>query len=49
MDHCSCSGAWAATVDVKEIEKKLQVLQSAAQFHDMALLAKVVGDVLAHM
>lgn len=49
MDHCSCSGTWAATIDLTEIGKKLQVLQSAAQFHNMALLEKVVVDVRAHL
>jgi DNA polymerase epsilon subunit 1 len=49
MEHCSCSGAWAPTVDLKEAEKKLSVLQSAAKFHSLQLLEGVVEGVLAQM
>ncbi|KAJ5290335.1 uncharacterized protein N7443_010588 [Penicillium atrosanguineum] len=49
MEHCSCSGAWAPTVDLKETEKKLRVLQSAAKFHSLQLLEGVVESVLAQM
>ncbi|KAJ6115701.1 DNA polymerase epsilon catalytic subunit A [Penicillium sp. IBT 18751x] len=49
MEHCSCSGAWAPTVNLKETEKKLRVLQSAAKFHSLQLLEGVVESVLAQM
>ncbi|KAI2792924.1 DNA polymerase epsilon catalytic subunit A [Penicillium oxalicum] len=49
MEHCSCSGKWTATVDLKETEKKLRVLQSAAKFHSLQLLEGVVEEVLAHL
>ncbi|KAJ5590915.1 DNA polymerase epsilon catalytic subunit A [Penicillium hetheringtonii] len=44
-EHCSCSGAWTATVDLKETEKKLRVLQSVAKFHSLQLLENVVDGV----
>ncbi|KGO42172.1 DNA-directed DNA polymerase, family B [Penicillium expansum] len=46
MEHCSCSGTWTATVDRKEIEKKLQVLESVAKFHKLQLLEHIVEEVL---
>jgi DNA polymerase epsilon subunit 1 len=49
MEHCSCSGAWAATVDLKEVQKKLRVLESVAKFHHLQLLENIVEDVLAAM
>ncbi|KAJ5439457.1 DNA polymerase epsilon catalytic subunit A [Penicillium daleae] len=49
MEHCSCSGKWATTVDLKETEKKLRVLQSAAKFHSLQLLEGVVEEVLARL
>lgn len=49
MEHCSCSGKWATTVDIKETEKKLRVLQSAAKFHTLQLLEGVVEEVLARL
>ncbi|KAJ5095595.1 hypothetical protein NUU61_004951 [Penicillium alfredii] len=49
MEHCSCSGTWVATVDLKEAEKKLRVLESAAKFHGLQLLENIVGDVLARI
>jgi DNA polymerase epsilon subunit 1 len=49
MEHCSCSGKWATTVDLKETEKKLRVLQSAAKFHSLQLLEEVVEEVLARL
>lgn len=49
MEHCSCSGKWAATVDLQETEKKLRVLQSAAKFHSLKLLEGVVEEVLARL
>jgi DNA polymerase epsilon subunit 1 len=36
-------------VDLKEAEKKLRVLQSAAKFHSLQLLEGVVEGVLAQM
>lgn len=48
-EHCSCSGAWASTVDLKETEKKLRVLESVAQFHSLQLLENVVETVLSRM
>ncbi|BCS03390.1 DNA polymerase epsilon catalytic subunit POL2 [Aspergillus luchuensis] len=49
MEHCSCSGVWVETMDRKEIERKLQVLNSVAKFHGLKLLESVVGEVLAQM
>jgi DNA polymerase epsilon subunit 1 len=49
MEHCSCSGAWAATVDLQEVQKKLRVLESVAKFHHLQLLENVVEGVLAAM
>lgn len=49
MEHCSCSGKWTTTVDLKETEKKLRVLQSAAKFHSLQLLEGVVEEVLARL
>lgn len=49
MEHCSCSGKWATTVDLKQTEKKLRVLQSAAKFHSLQLLEGVVEEVLARL
>ncbi|KAJ5749780.1 DNA polymerase epsilon catalytic subunit A [Penicillium manginii] len=48
-EHCSCSGTWASTIDRKEMEKKLRVLQSVAKFHSLQLLTDVVEGVLAQM
>ncbi|KAJ5266801.1 DNA polymerase epsilon catalytic subunit A [Penicillium angulare] len=49
MEHCSCSGVWAPTVDLNEIKRKLSVLQSAAKFHSLQLLENVVNGVLGQM
>lgn len=49
MEHCSCSGAWVETMDRKEIEKKLRVLESVAKFHGLKLLENVVKEVLAQI
>lgn len=49
IEHCSCSGTWVATVDVKGVEKKLRVLESAAKFHGLQLLENIVDEVLARM
>lgn len=46
MEHCSCSGPWEATVNRKEVEKKLRVLASAAKFHGLKLLEGVAEEVL---
>jgi DNA polymerase epsilon subunit 1 len=46
LEHCSCSGTWAPTVDRKEIEKKLRVLDSVAKFHKLQLLENIVEGVL---
>ncbi|KAN0070053.1 protein of unknown function (DUF1744) domain containing protein [Elaphomyces granulatus] len=47
MEHCSCSGIWAETLDRREMEKKLRVMASAAKFHGLKLLAGVADDVLS--
>ncbi|KAJ5174824.1 DNA polymerase epsilon catalytic subunit A [Penicillium canariense] len=49
MEHCSCSGKWTSTVDLKETEKKLRVFQSVAKFHSLQLLETVVEGVLAQL
>ncbi|KAJ6167043.1 DNA polymerase epsilon catalytic subunit A [Penicillium chermesinum] len=49
MEHCSCSGTWAPTIDLKETEKKLQVMQSVAKFHSLQLLEGEVDSILARM
>ncbi|GJP90591.1 DNA polymerase epsilon catalytic subunit [Aspergillus niger] len=49
MEHCSCSGVWVETMDRKEIERKLHILNSVAKFHGLKLLESVVGEVLAQM
>jgi DNA polymerase epsilon subunit 1 len=47
MEHCSCSGTWAASLNRNEIENKLRVLESVAKFHKLQLLETIVVDVLA--
>ncbi|KAJ5888486.1 DNA polymerase epsilon catalytic subunit A [Penicillium taxi] len=49
MEHCSCSGTWSPTVDRKEIEKRLRMLQSVAKFHSLQLLENVAGEILSHI
>ena len=40
MEHCSCSGTWAASLDRKEIEKKLRVLGERGQVPQAAIVGK---------
>ncbi|KAI9929220.1 DNA polymerase epsilon catalytic subunit [Aspergillus wentii] len=49
MEHCSCSGVWVETMDKRDVEKKLRVLESVAKFHGLKLLEGVVEGVLGHM
>ena len=49
MEHCSCSGAWVETMDRKDVEQKLRVLESVAKFHGLKLLENVVEGVLARV
>ena len=49
MEHCSCSGRWVETMDRKEVEKKLRVLESVAKFHGLKLLENVLEGVFARM
>ena len=49
MEHCSCSGAWVETMDRKDVEQKLRVLESVAKFHGLKLLENVVDGVLARV
>ncbi|KAF9884058.1 DNA polymerase epsilon catalytic subunit [Aspergillus nanangensis] len=46
MEHCSCSGTWVETMNRADIQKKLRVLESVAQFHGLKLLGSVVEGVL---
>lgn len=46
MEHCSCSGAWAATLDRDAMVKRLRVMVSAARFHGLKLLESVAQGVL---
>lgn len=49
MEHCSCSGKWTTTLDRNEIQKKLRVMLSVAQYHDLKLLEEVSEEVLQRM
>ncbi|PWY92538.1 DNA polymerase epsilon catalytic subunit A [Aspergillus heteromorphus CBS 117.55] len=49
MEHCSCSGEWVETMNLKEIQKKLRIMNSVAKFHGLKLLESVVGEVLSQM
>ena len=49
MEHCSCSGPWVETMDRKDVEKKLHVLESVAKFHGLKLLENVVEGVLGRV
>ncbi|OJJ60688.1 hypothetical protein ASPSYDRAFT_173502 [Aspergillus sydowii CBS 593.65] len=49
MEHCSCSGKWAETMDRGDIEKRLRVLSSVAKFHELKLLQNVVEGVLSQV
>ena len=46
MDHCSCSGVWAGTVDRQGLVRRLKVLERAATFHGLKMLSSVVGDLI---
>lgn len=46
MDHCSCAGEWVASLDRKEMERKLRVYGNVAGYFGLRMLEEVVGSVL---
>ncbi|KAL1959793.1 hypothetical protein VTO42DRAFT_938 [Malbranchea cinnamomea] len=49
MEHCSCGGSWAGTMDRRAVEKKLQVFKSVAEFYGLHMLMTVTNGVLECM
>ncbi|OJD26025.1 DNA polymerase epsilon catalytic subunit A [Blastomyces percursus] len=49
MEHCSCSGSWIATVDLRGIQKRLSLFKSVAEFYGLKMLTTVTNGVLERM
>lgn len=46
MEHCGCSGTWVSTVSLEAVMSELRVLDRAAGFYGLKMLARVVADTL---
>lgn len=47
MEHCACSGDWAATMTRETVVKELGVLERVAACYQLKMLGSVVDDLLA--
>lgn len=47
MEHCTCSGAWVATVEREALMKRLHVYKSVAEFYSFTMLEEVITEILS--
>ncbi len=45
MEHCACAGRWVSTLDVNEIQKRIGVYGSVAEFYGFKMLKRTVEEV----
>ena len=44
MEHCACAGEWVATVERKEIQGKLEIMEGVAKWYGLGMLGDVVRE-----
>lgn len=44
--YCQCSGNWASTVNIKDLERKFQIFSNVSDAYQFGLLRQIVSDVI---
>lgn len=47
MEHCPCSGSWIATMNRKDMQDRLKVLDGVGKVHGMRMLSQVTEEVMS--